>query len=276
MYAALLNKQLVLAATEAAQIKNKARKNYSCPRCHQRVQLIKTAQGAYFKHLTRSTNMMGEKEEHALSKFLLKEALREAGFHAQLEIPLAKGQLRADVLANSQLAFEVQCAPLSLAEFNHRHQLYSEIGAVDVWVVGRRHYLQRQIKKSQLIFFRKNQLWHDYYLEINPKRRQLILKYNVLLEPVTSRVHYQMMTFALSAQGLRHLWYFRPQLKAYQVNSAAQRRYLARQLMQKTKTGQSIATALYVKKMTLDDLPEKVFTEMRHVDQLNNVLAYLN
>ncbi|MDF7683681.1 competence protein CoiA family protein [Lactobacillus sp. ESL0679] len=276
MYAALLNKQLVLAATEAAQIKSKTQKNYSCPRCHHRVQLIKTAQGAYFKHLTRSTNMMGEKAEHALSKALLKEALREAGFNAQLEIPLAQGQLRADVLASPQLAFEVQCAPLSLAEFNHRHQLYFEIGVVDVWVVGQRHYLQRQIKKSQLIFFRKNQLWRDYYLEVNPKRKKLILKYNVLLEPVTSRVHYQMMTFALNAQGLQRLWHFRPQLKTYQVNSAEQRQYLMRQLMQKTKIGQSIATALYVKKMTLDDLPEKVFTEMRYVGQLNNVLAYLN
>ncbi|WEV37512.1 competence protein CoiA family protein [Lactobacillus sp. ESL0677] len=276
MYAALLNKQLVLAATEAAQINNKAQKNYSCPRCHHRVQLIKTAQGAYFKHLTRSTSMMGEKEEHALSKVLLKEALREAGFHAQLEIPLAEGQLRADVLASPQLAFEVQCAPLSLTEFNHRHQLYSEIGVVDVWVVGQRHYLQRQIKKSQQIFFRKNQLWRDYYLEINPKRRQLILKYNVLLEPVTSRVHYQMTTFTLNAQGLQLLWHFRPRLKTYQVNPAEQRRYLAQQLMQKTKIGQSIATALYAEKMTLDDLPEKIFTEMRHVSQLNNVLAYLD
>ncbi|MDF7672328.1 competence protein CoiA family protein [Lactobacillus sp. ESL0701] len=275
MYAALLNNQLVLATVEA-QTKSKSVRNYFCPRCHHRVQLISKADGAYFKHLAKTANMMGERAEHAQSKLLLKEALRTAGFDAQVEIPLAQGQLRADVLASPQLAFEVQCAPLSLSEFNHRHQLYSEIGIVDVWVVGQRHYLRRQLKKSQLLFFRENELWHDYYLEINPQKQQLILKYNILLEPVTTRVHYQKMTFALNAQGLKQLWHFQPQLQVYQVNPGDQRDYLARQLIQQTKTGQSIATALYTRKLTFDDLPDEIFSKMRHVGQLNNVLTYLN
>ena len=50
-----------------------------------------------------------------------------AGFPAEVEIPLAEGQLRADVLATAKLAFEVQCAPLSQQEFNHRHQLYQKL-----------------------------------------------------------------------------------------------------------------------------------------------------
>ncbi|WP_348636164.1 competence protein CoiA family protein [Lactobacillus sp. ESL0703] len=275
LYAALLNNRLVLATAEAAQ-KSKVVKNYLCPRCHKRVQLISKADGAYFKHVAKTANMMGERAEHAQSKLLLKEALRSAGFDARVEIPLAQGQLRADVLASPRLSFEVQCAPLSLAEFNHRHQLYSEIGIVDVWVVGQRHYLRRQIKKSQLLFFRENKLWRDYYLEIDPAKQQLILKYNVLLEPITTRVHYQKMTFAINAQGLRQLWHFQPQIQKYQINPIGQREYLARQLMQQTKTGQSIATALYNRQITVNDLPDEIFSKMRHVGQPNNVLTYLN
>lgn len=177
MYAAMLNKKLVLAVDEACLVNARQKKlnrdNYHCPHCNKKVILVMSEQkAAFFKHLVKYSNLMGEKEEHHQSKMLLKSALTAAGFPAEVEIPLAEGQLRADVLATAKLAFEVQCAPLSQQEFNHRHQLYQKIGVKDIWIVGQRHYLKRRLKRTQLIFFRQNKAWGNYYLEINPQRNR--------------------------------------------------------------------------------------------------------
>ncbi|WEV71349.1 competence protein CoiA family protein [Lactobacillus sp. ESL0785] len=278
MYAALLNKNLVLAVTEADLIRRGEKRlvgqQYLCPRCHKRVQLIIKASKPYFKHRPRISHLQGEKEEHAMSKALLQSALCAAGFRAQTEVTLAAGQLRADVLASSQLAFEVQCAPLSKTEFTHRHQLYCQIGIADLWVVGRRHYLQAKIKTSQLIFFRKNQVWRTYYFEIDPYHRQLRLKYNVLLEPLTNKLHYQIEYFSLDATGLRALWQFQPALKQYEVQPAKQKHYLELQLAEKSKKGSQIAWQLYQRQMTINDLPSWVFGKMREVNYSDNVTQY--
>lgn len=160
MYAAFWNNKLVTAIDEAEKVKNalvkKKKSHYFCPHCSQEVQLVVKAGTAYFRHQPGEVNLAGEKDEHARSKNLLKIALMQAKFSAQTEVTLASGQLRADVLASPRLAFEVQCAPLSEAEFNHRHLLYRQNGIKDIWLVGKRHYLTREIKKSQLIFFREN------------------------------------------------------------------------------------------------------------------------
>lgn len=280
MYAALLNNELVNANDQAKKLKNKQindqNNHYFCPHCKQEVQLIVKEKSAYFKHRAHIVNLSGEKEEHLQSKNLLQAALIEANFPAQTEISLAKGQLRADVLANSKLAFEIQCAPLNKSEFRHRHFLYWRSGIQDIWVVGKRHFLQHNIKKSQLIFFRKNKLWHNYYLEIDPYQKRLRLKFNVLLEPLTEQVHYQVANFALNGTGLQKLWRFHPQLKNYNIDPSKQQRYLQIQLTQKSIKGMQIATLLYQSHLTLNDLPEWVFTKLRPVSAPDNVTAFLH
>ncbi|MBA1393458.1 competence protein, partial [Lactobacillus sp. XV13L] len=248
---------------------------FYCPRCGQKVQLVIKAATAYFKHAARVNNSVSEKEEHARSKKFLQSALRGAHFDACLEVSLAGGRLRADVLASPQLAFEVQCAPLGSAEFSHRHALYHKIGVRDIWVVGRRHYLQRSIKKTQLIFFRENRLWRDYYLEINPYREVLTLKYNVKLAPLSETVHCQAAIFALNAAGLARLWHFRPVLKDYRVDPGVQRRYLQQQVVQKSIKGMCIAAKLYENQMTIADLPAWVFSRLRRVHSCDNASFYL-
>lgn len=277
LYAALLNNQLVLAVTEAqSQSKMLAKNNYICPQCKQRVKLIIKEKSAYFKHFPSNNNLSGEKEEHALSKAILKNALLEAKFNAQTETSLANGQLRADILVNSKLAFEIQCAPLSKLEFIKRHNLYKNIGVADIWIVGKRHYLLQEIKKSQLIFFRKNKLWHDYYLEILPKQKILRLKYNVQLEPITSKVHYQIENFVISSYGLAKLWHFKPVLKQYCVDPRTQKNYLQLQLTQKTIKGMKIANQLYQRNLTIDELPPTIFSNFRRVNSCNNVITFLH
>lgn len=280
LYAAMLNKKLVLAVNEAELVKcNKKKLNaekYYCPKCKKRIILVLSEhKAAFFKHLTAQNQLMGEKAEHHSAKLQLKAALTAAGFNAQVEIPLAQGQLRADVLASTKLAFEVQCAPLSAAEFKHRHQLYQKEKVTDIWVVGQQHFLGKKIKNTQLIFFRKNQLWHDYYLEIDPQNSLLRLKYNVLLAPVSDRVYYQQAAFTLDERGLYDFWHFRPTCKKYVVNSLAQKEYLRQQIVEKTIKGLRIAQALYEQHLTLDELPLRLFTTLRPVTSQDNIISYL-
>ncbi|XHU92916.1 competence protein [Lactobacillus helveticus] len=280
MYTAMLNKKIVLAVSEANLV-NVGRKSlnmddYRCPHCNKKVILIISEQkAAFFKHLTNYSNAMGEKEEHHQSKMLLKAALTAAGFNAQVEIPLADGQLRADVLASEKLAFEVQCAPLSEAEFTHRHSLYSQIGVTDIWIVGRRHYLKRRLKHTQLIFFRQNKLWGNYYLEINPKKNMFCLKYNILQEQITNHLHYQIKYFALDELDIKTFWHFTPIKKRYFININSQKKYLKKQLAQKTKLGLRIGELLYQKGLTIDDLPDEVFTTWRNPGELDSITKFL-
>lgn len=251
--------------------------NYRCPRCKKKVILvISQKKTAFFKHLRSNNNLMGEKEEHHNSKIMLKTALTAAGFDAQVEIPLADGQLRADVLASSKLAFEIQCAPLSQEEFNHRHNLYKTIQVQDVWIVGKRHYLQRKIKKAQLIFFRKNQLWQTYYLEIDPNYQIFRLKYNVVQEPMTRIVYYQTKEFSLDEIGIQEFWHYQPKLKNYQLNSLGQKQYLEQQIKLKSKKGIKIAEKLYQKHLTLNDLPNKLFSTWHSPGEKSSIEKYLD
>ena len=278
MYAALLNDTLVLAVEEAKLTKsnNKVKKHYFCPHCEREVQLIYKDEQSYFKHIPSKVNLSGENEEHAQSKRILTQALRAVHFNAQTEVNLANGQLRADILAASNLAFEIQCAPLNKSEFRHRHFLYRQIGVKDIWIVGKRHFLRQNIKKSQLIFFRRNNFWREYYLEIDPFKKIIRLKYNVLLEPLTNKVHFQEEKFDISAKGLKKLWHFQPSLHKYHVNPKQQRRYLQMQLVHKSLKGMQIANLLYKKRQTIDDLPPWVFNSFRRINSPDNVSKYLN
>lgn len=280
MYAAILNKKIVLAVSEASLVMSKQKmlnqENYRCPHCKKKVILtISEKKTPFFKHLMKYNNAMGEKEEHHQSKMLLKSALTAAGFNAQVEVPLAQGQLRADVLASEKLAFEVQCAPLSDSEFVHRHALYEQIGIIDIWIVGQRHYLKSKLKRTQLIFFRKNENWGNYYLEINPQKNYFCLKYNVLQEPVTNKLHYQTKYFALDEIDMNVFWHFKANKKEYKLDANSQKMYLKKQIAQKTKLGLKIAQQLYEQKMTIMDLPERLFNSWRNPGEENLITQFL-
>lgn len=280
MYAALLNKKLVLAVEEANLVCQKVKElngeDYRCPHCQKKVILIiSQSKAAFFKHWIHYEEGQGEKEEHHQSKMLLKTAFTAAGFNAQTEVPLASGQLRADVLISKALALEVQCAPLSLAEFNHRHHLYQNIDIVDLWIVGHRHYLKKNLKKTQLIFFRHNKLWENYYLEVIPKRQLLRLKYNVLQEPITNKLIYQTAIFKLDEEGIKYFWQFKPLLKNYSLNEEEQKKYFYRQIQQKTKKGLAWAEALYKSRMTMKDLPDTLFKVWRNPGEVDSIMQYL-
>ncbi|MFR4967531.1 competence protein CoiA [Lactobacillus kalixensis] len=280
MYAALLNKRIVLAVDEANLVRNNEKKlnyeNYRCPQCHKKlILIISESKSAFFKHLAQCRSQYGEKEEHHNSKMLLKSAFTAAGFDAKVEVPLADGGIRADVLISEKLAIEVQCAPLSQREFIHRHNLYQQVKILDLWIVGKRHYLNKQLKETQLIFFRENKNWGTYYLEVNPQKQVLQLKYNIWQEPMTRNLVYQTKIFSLDECGINEFWHFKAKKKIFQLNKNDQKQYLWRQIHQKTNLGHKIASQLYELGMNIDDLPDKVFSQFRKPGEIDGVSKYL-
>lgn len=254
MYAALQHEQLVLAS-EAAQIDRFSRPEYRCPQCRRRVILVVAQDKTpYFQHL-HCTGSGGEKQEHLLGKRELKAALTAAGLPARLEVPLAAGQIRADVLASQRLAFEIQCAPLSAEEFARRHSCYQAAGIADIWLVGRRHFLGPKIKKTQVIYLRFNRHWQWYYLEIDVANHQLRLHYHLQQTAWRHCLYRQSRNFALDELGLAALWNFHPHLKNYQQSAEAEKSYLQKQLLQKTKLGLAVGQRLYNCGKTVADLP---------------------
>ena len=280
LYAALLNKKLVLAIEEANLVINRQKRlntdDYRCPHCHKKVILvISQTKSAFFKHWLNYQNNQGEKEEHHSSKMLLKAAFTALGFPAQTEIPLANGQLRADVLVSPKLALEVQCAPLSDEEFQSRHYLYRKINILDLWIVGKRHYLQKKIRKAQLIFLRKNKIWGNYYLEVDPYRKILRLKFNILRAALTNEIVFQTAIFTLDEIGIKKLLKFRPIKKQFHLNPNKQKQFLWRQIHEKTKFGKQIAEKLYQLHLTVNDLPEEVFSSWREPHEIDQISKFL-
>ncbi|MDO4912022.1 MAG: competence protein CoiA family protein [Lactobacillus sp.] len=263
MYAALSNEKLVLAMQEA-QKWPKISHDYRCPHCHKAVMLVLSeTKAAFFRHVSQNTNLYGEKEEHHLLKMQLTAALIALGYPARPEVPLANGEIRADVLANEKLAFEIQCAPLDDEEYRRRHQSYQSIHVQDIWIVGHRHFLGKKFKASQIKYFRTNRQWGDYYLEGHLQEQVLYLKYNVQLEPLRNRTRYCLAKFSLDEKGIERLWQFKPRLYAYRANIAVQKSYLREQIKRKTQWGLAIAQFLYEHRQTVDDLPDAVFTKWR-------------
>lgn len=127
MYAAILNQKLVLAINEAEQVSKGLKKlnqeSYLCPSCkHEWFWSYQKKKSHFLKHFYQVRGT-GEKEEHLQAKQLLCTALKANGIRADVEVPLLDQQLRADILVENNLSFEVQCAPLSEAEFAHLSSL---------------------------------------------------------------------------------------------------------------------------------------------------------
>ncbi|WP_278749456.1 competence protein CoiA [Lactobacillus taiwanensis] len=280
MYAAILNQKLVLAVNEAKQVNRGIKKlnqdYYLCPSCrHRMILILSEDKTPFFKHFYQVKGT-GEKEEHSQAKILLCTALKANGIQAEVEVSLLDQQLRADVLVENKLSFEVQCAPLSEEEFNHRHQLYKQINIKDIWIVGKRHYLKKKINQSQEIFLRYSPKWQWYYLEIDPFKCLIRLKYNILKAAISSEIQYDVKTFPLDEEGVAELFLFTPVKKIFKVSDIKdQKKYLQKQLVQKSKIGLKIGSLLYQLHYSIDDIPKELFLQLRKPKDASPILTFL-
>ena len=78
----------------------------------------------------------------------------------------------------------------------------------------------------------------------------------------------------MDAVGLEKLWYFKPRLKKYQIDSSIQKNYLKMQLAHKSIKGLQIGAKLYQKQMTVDELPQWVFSQVRSINSADNATTY--
>lgn len=280
MYAALLKKNLVLAISEAQLVRQGKRilnrPLYRCPSCKKRVILvISQEKNPFFKHISFINNS-GEKQEHLLGKTLLCSALVACGYPAKTEVALVQNQLRADILASNTLAFEIQCAPLSETEFNHRHSLYTELKIKDIWVVGKRHYLGGYLHKSQLKYLRNSKAWGWYLLEVNPKKMILRLKYFIELAPNSNRCTYKQSEFRLDEEGVEKLLKYTPKkFSSKNNNYQLQLKYLRKQLREKTNFGRQLGEYLYKRRLKLEDLPEDTLIKNRQPFEEKRTIKFL-
>ncbi|PZU36511.1 MAG: hypothetical protein DI573_13490 [Microbacterium sp.] len=99
--------------------------------------------------------------DHLQSQLLLQRWLRARypSLEVDLERTTADGRRRADVLATSratgaQIAFEVQYAGMTAAEWQARHDSYRDMGIVDVWLwgYGGAHFHPRSDSTSWISF----------------------------------------------------------------------------------------------------------------------------
>ncbi len=280
MYAAILNQKLVLAINEAEQVSKGLKKlnqeSYLCPSCrHRMILILSEEKKPFFKHFYQVKGT-GEKEEHLQAKQLLCTALKANGLRADIEVPLLDQQLRADVLVENRLSFEVQCAPLSGAEFAHRHALYKKLQIKDIWIVGERHYLKNKINRSQKIFLRYSTQWQWYYLEINPFSCVITLKYNILMAALSSELSYEIKTFSLDERGVASLFTFIPSTRKNKISYIQdQKIYLQKQINQKSKLGLKIASLLYQLHYSVADIPDELFLKLREPKEKSPIIIFL-
>lgn len=94
-------------------------------------------------------------------------------------------------------------------------------------------------------------------------------------EQITNHLHYQIKYFALDELDIKTFWHFTPIKKRYFININSQKKYLKKQLAQKTKLGLRIGELLYQKGLTIDDLQDEVFTTWRNPGELDSITKFL-
>ncbi|APT18916.1 competence protein [Amylolactobacillus amylotrophicus DSM 20534] len=261
MYAALLNEELVTAvAVFARDSQSIQEQNFVCPNCRKPVQLIVSGRsGPFFRHLNTRFRT-AETPEHELGKKIIFTAARALGLAAKLEVPLANDQIRADVYIETlgqTYGVELQCAPLTTAEFNVRHNFYHDARISDVWLLGKRHFLHRKIKQIHLDLLRTNADWGSYLIEVDSFGHLFRLKYNIQQDDLSRNCRYQTQQFALDEQGLLALKQFRPRkLLNYRYDYVAGSNYLKQQVRQQTALGKQLSLLCYERGIPVLELAE--------------------
>ena len=87
---------------------------------------------------------------------------------------------------------------------------------------------------------------------------------------------YCQQDFTLDAKGIASLWHYRPPKPPdFQADCRRQRQYLQGQIQQKTRFGLKIAEAMYLKHLTLADLPSAAFASWRKPGEASWLERYL-
>lgn len=159
---------------------------YFCPSCSGKVILKRGAlKVAHFAHCSHSCAAFseGETNEHLAGKRLLVRMWQQVTPQVELEAYQADLRQRPDVLCNfttgQSLALEFQCAPLSISQMIHRSTGYQNAHFKYLWLLGQRHYPQRNLTQQNAQFIR----WHKnlgfYLIFLNPVYERFEVLYGI-------------------------------------------------------------------------------------------------
>ncbi|QIY56818.1 hypothetical protein HEP86_22675 [Streptomyces sp. RPA4-5] len=118
----------------------------TCPECGHGLQAKVSRRGLrFFAHDPGSPTcgLAGESMEHRLLKLELVLAVRDVGWHAELEVPSTSGRWRADILATSpdgsmRMAWETQLSPITIDDIQQRTERFAADGVAVCWVTTNR------------------------------------------------------------------------------------------------------------------------------------------
>ncbi|MFF1872599.1 competence protein CoiA family protein [Kitasatospora herbaricolor] len=131
----------------AAVYKVRPRVPLTCPDCGHGVHARRSSRGLrHFAHdpqRPEQCELAGESMEHHLLKLQLACAIRESGWHAELEVAAPDGTWRADVMASSpdggrRIAWEAQLSAITLDDIRDRTERYFEAAVEVCWVTTRK------------------------------------------------------------------------------------------------------------------------------------------
>ncbi len=118
------------------------KQTFTCPVCSSKV-ILKAGQVKipHFAHHQDSEcpNHQGESEAHLNGKIDIHQWCQQQGYPSTLEFALPEVNQRIDVVAQISdipVAFEYQCSPISLEEFEARTQGMREAGFLPIWIFG--------------------------------------------------------------------------------------------------------------------------------------------
>ncbi|AQW20592.1 hypothetical protein PL11_000895 [Lentilactobacillus curieae] len=141
MLKALKRNELILASE--AEIDG----DYTCPQCGKPVALRNGEyRQPYFAHVRNPSqlNLQAESKEHKLGKQALVKDIVDLGMTPRMEVVLANGEQRADVMVvDKNKVLEYQCSQLSLTQCQKRTSEYHELGYGVWWILGDRYLHQR-------------------------------------------------------------------------------------------------------------------------------------
>ncbi|WP_168714736.1 competence protein CoiA family protein [Streptomyces sp. A0592] len=114
----------------------------SCPDCEGAMSAVLRSGTRFFAHHGKRPEdcpLENESFEHHMTKLVLLGAIRDAGWHAELEVSAPDKSWRADVMATSmdgsrRMAWEAQLSPITIDHIKERTDRYAEAGIQVCWV----------------------------------------------------------------------------------------------------------------------------------------------
>ena len=223
---------------------------------------------AHFAHYSRSCQLFseGETKEHLQGKEFLFQALTAAKWQVEYEAYQSQLRQRPDILGRQDgkltVAFEYQCAPLSLTKLIQRSKGYKSGNLAYIWFLGKRYFLKTRLNQQTAMFMRwsKNLGFYLLYLDTVYKRFEVDYAIQQADFLPIKYLRYYAYSFEELVKFLHtdHMVCYYP-LTTEQL--LLQEYKFKQQIYYGSKVLADLRNFCYSKSLTLADLPKQVFTD---------------